>query len=436
MADYQQPIGEYMSMMLCDSVSDNEAMDDNLEEEDDEENVQNYELEDDDFIVDQENTIHDVDVDMADFRLNVDSDMERDYVLNGFPVDDEPEDMEVINNEDWESLDEGSDEDNKRRALIKSLGKPKNAALGKYTSSKITSKCKGKEVNSQMSTCSWSIHASRTDLESDWFITTMHETHSCMKTRKLRACTATFISKQILDQVEANPVVPLRALQDHIQKKYEVGVSMDKVYREKDKAKQLFVGDYTKQYELLRDYVLELQATNADTTVKIDVYTEPNHVSPTRQFKRIYVCLGPLKKGFSACLRDLLGLDGAFMKGPFPGQKWFLENLGDDLELGTNSNFTFITDRQKGLLPALAQVFPSAEHRYCIRHIHDNMKREWRPAEYRDYLWKCASATTIPEFEHVMREFSVYDMEACEWLKKIPPQHWARSHFTDNISSI
>ncbi|KAL4557497.1 hypothetical protein LXL04_035677 [Taraxacum kok-saghyz] len=205
MADYQQPIGEYMPMMLCDSESDNEAMDDNLEEEDDEENVQNYELEDDDFIVDQENTIHDVDVDMADFRLNVDSDMERDDVLNGFPVDDEPEDMEVINYEDWESLDEGSDQDSKRRALIKSLGKPRKCSLGE-------------------------IH-------------------------------------KILDQVEANPVVPLRALQDHIQKKYEVGVSMDKVYRAKDKAKQLVVGDYTKQYELLRDYVLELQATNADTTV-------------------------------------------------------------------------------------------------------------------------------------------------------------------------
>ena len=86
--------------------------------------------------------------------------------------------------------------------------------------------------------------------------------------------------------------------------------------------------------------------------------------------------MGPLKKGFKACLRDLVGLDGAFMKGPFPGQvltavgldsnngiyplayaivesentaswKWFLENLGDDLELGSNSNYTFISDRQK-----------------------------------------------------------------------------------------
>ncbi|KAI3512708.1 hypothetical protein L1887_20026 [Cichorium endivia] len=286
----------------------------------------------------------------------------------------------------------------------------------------------------------------------------------CLQTRKLRACTATFISKQILDQVEANPSVPLRALQDQFQKKYDVGVSMDKVFRAKAKAAKLVIGDYTKQYEVLRDYVLELQSTNEDTTVKIDVFSEPNHASPTRQFRRIYVCLGPLKKGFKAGIRDLLGLDGAFMKGPFPGQvlaavgldsnngiyplayaivesentaswKWFLENLGEDLDLQSNSNFTFITDRQKGVMPAIAQLFPCAEHRYCLRHIHDNMKKTWKQNEYKEYLWKCATATTKPEFENFMREFSFYDRKACEWLKQIPAQHWARSHFSGRAVS-
>ncbi|GKE59393.1 hypothetical protein Tco_1498578 [Tanacetum coccineum] len=42
---------------------------------------------------------------------------------------------------------------------------------------------------------------------------------------------------------------------------------------------------------------------------------------------------------------------------------WFLSALGDDLDLHINSNFTFITDRQKGLLPAIKRLFPSAEHR-------------------------------------------------------------------------
>ncbi|XP_052625748.1 uncharacterized protein LOC111897900 [Lactuca sativa] len=152
------------------------------------------------------------------------------------------------------------------------------------------------------------------------------------------------------------------------------------------------------------------------------------------------------------------------MKGPFPGQvlsavgldpnngiyplaygivesenteswKWFLDNLGDDLDLGRNSNFTFISDRQKGLHTAVEQIFPNAEHRYCIRHIHDNMRKRWRQTEYRDHLWRCASATTIPEFEHLMKEFSQYDKEACEWLKQIPPKHWARSYFSGRAVS-
>nr|KAJ0216198.1 hypothetical protein LSAT_V11C300145960 [Lactuca sativa] len=226
------------------------------------------------------------------------------------------------------------------------------------------------------------------------------------------------------------------------QKTYRVGISMEKVFREKDKVRKHVTRDYTKQYELLRDYVLELQATNPDTTIKKDECSEPKLDSPTRQFRRIYVCLDPLKKGFKACLRDFLGFDGAFMKGPFPAQvlsiigldsnngiyplaygiKWFLQNLGDDLDLRRNSNFTFISDRQK--------VFPNAEHRYYIRHIHDNMRKKWRQIEYRDHLWRCASATIIHEFEHLMKEFVQYNKEVCEWLKQILHVHWAMSHFS------
>ena len=120
----------------------------------------------------------------------------------------------------------------------------------------------------------------------------------------------------------------------------------------------------------------ELLRCNPNSTVKIDVYPAYNPDSPTRMFRRIYVCLGPLKEGFRAAGRDLIGLDGAFMKGQYPGQlltavgvdanngiypvaygiveseskqswTWFLTCLGDDLGLQRNSHFTFITDRQK-----------------------------------------------------------------------------------------
>ncbi|GJU20250.1 hypothetical protein Tco_1153592 [Tanacetum coccineum] len=129
-------------------------------------------------------------------------------------------------------------------------------------------------------------------------------------------------------------------------------------------------------YSMLRDYVVKLQSTNHNTTVKIAVERNTNPSLPTKVYQRIYVCLGALKLGFRACRRDLLGLDNAFMKGPSLGQVlvavgldsnngiyplayvlveaeskssscWFLQCLGDDIDLHPNLNFTFISDRQK-----------------------------------------------------------------------------------------
>ncbi|CAI9260747.1 unnamed protein product [Lactuca saligna] len=47
----------------------------------------------------------------------------------------------------------------------------------------------------------------------------------------------------------------------------------------------------------------------------------------------------------------------------------------------------------------------------------------------------CAIATTVPEFEHYMNELNKFDKDAFEWLKKIPPHHWARSHFSGRAGS-
>ena len=64
----------------------------------------------------------------------------------------------------------------------------------------------------------------------------------------------------------------------------------------------------------------ELTRTNPGTTVRIEAEPVSDPKTTTRQFKRIYICLGSLKNGFKAIGRDFIGLDGAFMKGPFPGQ--------------------------------------------------------------------------------------------------------------------
>ncbi|GKE01119.1 hypothetical protein Tco_1389102 [Tanacetum coccineum] len=106
---------------------------------------------------------------------------------------------------------------------------------------------------------------------------------------------------------------------DQLQREMEVQISMSKVFRAKAKAEREIRGDHVLEYSMLRDYVVELRAINPNITVKIAVERNIDPSLPTMVFQRMYVCLRALKLGFRACRRELLGLDGAFMKGPFLG---------------------------------------------------------------------------------------------------------------------
>ncbi|GJW47535.1 heat stress transcription factor B-4-like protein [Tanacetum coccineum] len=240
-----------------------------------------------------------------------------------------------------------------------------------------------------------------------------------------------------MSQVRVNPDIPVKAVQDQLQRELKFHISMSKAFKAKAIAEREIRVDHILQYSMLRDYVVELQSTNPNTNVKIAVKRNADHSLPTRVFQRICICLGALKLGFRAYKRDLLGLDGAFMKGPFPGQVlvaigldsnngiyplayalveaeskslwcWFLQCLGDDIDLHPNSNFTFISDRQKG----------------------------WCGQAYKDLLWRAASATNVRDFEKCMLKLKTMNPKAHEWLNKIPAEHWARSHFSGRAKSV
>ncbi|XP_021974954.1 uncharacterized protein LOC110870062 [Helianthus annuus] len=234
--------------------------------------------------------------------------------------------------------------------------------------------------------------------------------------RKVRLYTVSAVAREVESILGSNPGIPLLALQDHLEKKNQIQLSLKKTFRAKVMALHRIEGDFKAQYSILREYCEELLRSNPGTTVKIDVERECNRASPTRQFRRIYICLGALKEGFKAETKI--------------SWEWFLGNLGDDLGLDQQSYFTFISDRQKGLIPPLAKIFPLAEHRFCLRHIHKNMKPGWSGNLFKEMLWDAACATTKPQFNRKMNAIRLLDSDLFDWLSQIPPKSWARSHFT------
>nr|GEU81238.1 hypothetical protein [Tanacetum cinerariifolium] len=185
------------------------------------------------------------------------------------------------------------------------------------------------------------------------------------------------------------------------------------------------------QGQLQRD----LESTNPNTNVKIAVKRNTDPFLPTRVFQRIYVCLGELKQGFRACRRDLLGLDGAFKKGPFLGQ--VLAAVGLDSNNATyplayalvEAECKSSCDRQKCIVPAIKSVFPNAEHIYCLRYIHENIKQGWCEQAYKDLLWRSASATSVKEF----KKFSGRDQPVITLLEYIMEHCMKR---TMNVQSV
>nr|KAJ0186252.1 hypothetical protein LSAT_V11C900478630 [Lactuca sativa] len=472
----------------------------------------NDESDDSDFFVDIENILDDINVDMQDFEMNIDKDVEWVGGSSNTVVDQGTQDeaLEVINT-DFLASDSSSDEgiNGQRKKSIREIQRAhendealvsepfyifqkfgsakefkdkvklhaietrRELALEKNDKNRVRWVCKGTipklgpnvEVNDEEEICPWVLLASKWKKDVNWTVKTYNKVHKCLQTRTVKACTYKFLSSNIVEQVESNPTIPIRALQEQLQRRFKVDLSRMKTFRAKSEALNLVQGDFVTQYSLLRDYIVELQTRNPDTTVRVDVESEGNPHSETRTFRRIYICLGALKKGFAAGKRDFLGFDGAFMKGPFPGQilsavgldgnngtyplayavvetenisswTWFFSCLGEDLGLNTNSNFTFITDRQKGILNAIAILFPYAESRYCVRHIWDNMRKQWRGKPFEDLLWTCATATHVQQFNKGMEELKKLNKDCYEWLKKIPPQHWSRSHFTEDYRSV
>ncbi|KAJ1703111.1 hypothetical protein LUZ63_002890 [Rhynchospora breviuscula] len=179
-------------------------------------------------------------------------------------------------------------------------------------------------------------------------------------------------------------------------------------------------------------------------------------------FKRAYICLAAYREGFLAGCRRIISLDGCFLKTRYEGQllsaiaidandcifpiayavvegetseswRWFLQLLGNDLVMENSRSWTFMSDRQKGLVPMVQALFPAAEHRFCVRHMYDNFSNAGHKGKLlKDQLWSAAIATYVAGHEKCMMELQVLSKAAFEWLKRKPPTEWTKSHFPTN----
>ena len=57
-------------------------------------------------------------------------------------------------------------------------------------------------------------------------------------------------------------------------------------------------------------------------------------------------------------------------------------------------------------------LFPTVEHRYCVKHIYNNFKVNHEGMELKSVLWRCAGTTSVREFERGMDHLKRLDEQA------------------------
>lgn len=276
--------------------------------------------------------------------------------------------------------------------------------------------------------CKWVIYARVQNSDNRTVrINTLVDKHNCGIVFDNKHVTSPWLSKHFMEQFRLNPSMDYQSFREMTSSTKFSNVSKSTFYRAKKKARELLEGSIKDQYAILDDYCKQLTATNPGTTAVL----KTRFIGGKRIFERVYISLKACKDGFNKGCRPILGFDGCFLKGYSKGMilaavgidannsqypvawavvekentatwKWFMKLLFEDLEIENPKRFTLISDRQKGLEIAVAEVFPGAEVRFCVRHLHANFKQQHSGLLLKQMLWSCARATTPAEFTQRM----------------------------------
>ncbi|KAL0321807.1 UNVERIFIED_CONTAM: hypothetical protein Scaly_2477100 [Sesamum calycinum] len=236
---------------------------------------------------------------------------------------------------------------------------------------------------------------------------------------------SSWLSKKYFHKFKTDPKRTVKGFRIDAIEDVRCNISINQAARAKKLAILKLQGDPSAQYALLWDYADEVKRSNPGSTVILG--TNQN------LFDRFYVCLHALRMNFLAGCRPVICVDGCHLKGHMGGDmEWFLTLLKMDLHIENDCNYTFMSDKQKGLVGALQELFPNAEHRFCVRHLHSNFKSNgFRGLAFKNGLWKAARATTVNQFNERMKELKDLDEGAYAWFNDKPPKEWSRSHFSN-----
>ncbi|XP_056685733.1 uncharacterized protein [Spinacia oleracea] len=282
--------------------------------------------------------------------------------------------------------------------------------------------------------CDWRIHASKMVDKMSWAIKSLTGEH--------KQC----------GRLEVNPIVTTKWLQ----------VNKRLFYKVKAVAKEIIHGIFSESYALLPRYAEMIKETNPGSYALITWHNDGGNVDP--RFKACFFSFGAQVRGFLKGCRPIIGIDGAHLSGYFKGillsalgidgnneifllaygvvdtesqESWtyFMRNLRALFQReGCNKDdWTFISDRMRGVDLAVHENFPKATRRCCSQHLYMNCKNGgWSGELFHKLFWIAANAYNPYVYNKAMEKITDFDPRATQYLDTCTEQ-WSRHQFEPEV---
>ncbi|XP_030525043.2 uncharacterized protein LOC115737179 [Rhodamnia argentea] len=305
--------------------------------------------------------------------------------------------------------------------------------------------------------CGWLIYASKMQGEQTLQVKTYNPIHKCNRALHVPQVSSKWLAKKYCDRLRNNPTWPGASMKKTMESENVLKLSRTMVYRARATAMSMVTGNEREQFRMLRSYCQALLDSNPRSTFVI----KSEQCQDQSKFRGVYICLDALRRGFLEGCRRFVGFDGCHLSSGYKGvllafvgldgnnqmypfawavvgqetyetRTWFISMMAEDPGIGdpTNSKYwTFLCDKQKGLVQALANLMPEVEHIFCLRHLYENFRLRHKGMELKRLVWKATMATRVCDFNLAMEELKAVNEKAHDWLSQRPPVQWSKSHF-------
>ncbi|RZC81221.1 hypothetical protein C5167_043799 [Papaver somniferum] len=307
-------------------------------------------------------------------------------------------------------------------------------------------------------TCKWKFHAPSIQGNLDLFeIKTFYKEHTCGASiadfRQFK-CKRKFVQSVIMDDIRHNPHKKKASdIQKIFELDYGIDLSYHQAYSGLEYGKKVLWGDDVKSYLDFQWYGDVVNKYNPGSKVVLEV----DKVS--KKFERFFISFEDSLRGFNFCHLMII-LDATFLVGKHkgalmvavgkdanqgifpiafgivdiedkPNWVWSLENLKEILD--EKRFMTFISDRGKGLIHAVPEVFPGCFHSFYFYHMKLNIPVSKNDKRYKETIsmFKYVYYALTPQgFASALKSMKLYNLhKMIIWLKGIPHENWATYAF-------